>query len=238
MPRAHVASAGLAALIGLALPSAGALAGDPTSVLYQWTDERGNIRYTPDPDRVPSGQRATMQRLEPGMPPASAPGRPVAAPTEPAPPQVQPPPAASAIPAPLAVPSASIVPVDSPSAEPAPGTSTNAVAAPGNVPGAAAGAVDAPSDRAAAVAVPSPTSPSEAHPAPQPAAADSTREQQLSAAIAADQERLKALLAAPRVPGDTALVDSPQLREIARRLPELQAELRALRERQTPPAGP
>jgi hypothetical protein len=258
--RARAASAGLAALIGLALASTGAFASDPSSVLYQWTDEQGNVRYTPDPDRVPSGQRATLQPVEPGMPATSAPGRPVTAPTEPAPPPLQPPPAASAPPAPVAVPSAvaapsarphpSLAPVEPGSAVVAPVAVPSATTAPVGVPGVAtapvdvpdAAAVRAPSAAAASVAVPNATPRSESRPAPstapQPAAADATREQQLSAAIAADQETLKTLLAAPPIPGETASVDSPQLREIARRLPELQAELRALRERQTPPAGP
>jgi hypothetical protein len=62
-------------------------------------------------------------------------------------------------------------------------------------------------------------------------------ERQLRAAIAADQETLKTLLTEPPLPGETALVDSPQLRAIAQRLPELQAQLRALREQQAPPAA-
>jgi hypothetical protein len=75
-------------------------------------------------------------------------------------------------------------------------------------------------------------------PPPLPVADAAAREQQLAAAIAADQEALKGLLAATPAPGEKALSDSPQLREIAHRLPELQAELAALRERQKPPAGP
>ena len=260
--RARAASAGLAALIGLALASTGAFASDPSSVLYQWTDEQGNVRYTPDPDRVPSGQRATLQPVEPGMPATSAPGRPVTAPTEPAPPPLQPPPAASAPPAPVAVPSAVaapaarpnpslapvepgsavVAPVAVPSATTTPVDVPRAATAPVDVPDAAAAAVRAPSAAATPAPVPNATPRSESRPAPstapQPAAVDATREQQLSAAITADQETLKTMLAAPPNPGETTSVDSPQLREIAHRLPELQAELRALRERQTPPAGP
>jgi predicted aminopeptidase len=75
-------------------------------------------------------------------------------------------------------------------------------------------------------------------PAAASASADDAREQQLAAAIAADEEALKALISAPIPDSEARLADSAQLREIARRLPELQAELTALRERRAPPAGP
>ena len=52
------------------------------------------------------------------------------------------------------------------------------------------------------------------------------------------QAALKALISAPVADGDATLADSAQLREIARRLPGLQAELSALRERRAPRAGP
>jgi hypothetical protein len=95
---------------------------------------------------------------------------------------------------------------------------------------------------AAAPVAPAPVAPAPAEPTPvsasAPSADDATREQELAAAIAADQEALKALISAPGVPGEPPLTDSPELREIARRLPELQAELAALRERRAPSAGP
>jgi hypothetical protein len=75
-------------------------------------------------------------------------------------------------------------------------------------------------------------------PTPSPAASDAAREQQLVAAIAADQETLKTLISTPAAPGEPPVADSEQLREIARRLPELQAELAALRERRAVPARP
>jgi hypothetical protein len=58
------------------------------------------------------------------------------------------------------------------------------------------------------------------------------------AAIAADQDTLKTLISAPVAPGEPPITDSEQLREIARRLPEMQAELAAIRERRAAPAGP
>jgi hypothetical protein len=51
--------------------------------LYQWTDREGVVRYTPDPDRVPSSARNTMKRVEGQAAPApgdSAPLRPGALP--------------------------------------------------------------------------------------------------------------------------------------------------------------
>ena len=99
---------------------------------------------------------------------------------------------------------------------------------------------------AAPVPAPAPTPNATVAPAPAPAPAstaapangDDAREQQLAAAIAADEEALKALISAPNPDSEAPLADSAQLREIARRLPELQAELTALRERRTPPAAP
>jgi len=58
-----------------------------------------------------------------------------------------------------------------------------------------------------------------------PAAVDpAARRQELLAAIARDEEALKAHVSS----GDGHLAASPELREIAERLPALQAELRAL----------
>jgi hypothetical protein len=192
-PWARAAAPGSAclALLALAFSVVVASAAEKDSALYQWTDERGNVRYTPDPDRVPSSRRGTLLRLEPGMPPPPAPIRPAAAPA----------------------------PVPG---EPAPAATTPARGAP-----------------AAAAATPAPSAPAAApQPPPAPGAGDVAREQQLAAAIAADQEALKVLIAAQPAPGDAPLAESAQLREIAQRLPQLQAELHALRERRTPPAGP
>lgn len=266
--RARAAGAGLLFLIGVALSAEPALAQESAPVLYQWTDEGGNVRYTPDPERVPSSRRDTMQRVEPGVPPASASPRPgpapgrapaastVMSPTPPAAPVLSAPPAPVAAPLPSPTPATTPAPIAAPDpvAAPAP------VAAPVPVP-APAPVASPPQELAPAAAPPAPAAapaptlgsgdpagpasttphreaPSIPAPAPDPAAADAAREQQLAAAIAADQETLKALISAPAVPGEAPLTDSPQLREIARRLPELQAELAALRERRAPPAGP
>jgi len=59
-------------LLGTAL--AALLGADPAAAdLWRWIDADGVPRYTPDPDRVPSAQRSTLARVEPGM--ASTPQR-------------------------------------------------------------------------------------------------------------------------------------------------------------------
>lgn len=73
------------------------------------------------------------------------------------------------------------------------------------------------------------TRPESATPELSPAEARARRNE-LEAQISADEERLKELVSTA---GDEAgLESSPELREIAQRLPRLQAELRALEARQ------
>ncbi len=57
-----------------------------------------------------------------------------------------------------------------------------------------------------------------------------SRREELVAQIAEDEEMLKALVSEARAEGGEPLIDSNELREIARRLPVLQEELRALDE--------
>jgi hypothetical protein len=248
-PRARAAVAGFALLLGAALPVVRAGAEPSAPALYQWTDERGNVRYTPDPDRVPSSQRGTLQRIEPGMPAPSAPPPPEAQPrpapapsavVSPAPPAPSPAPAPLAIPAPVATPTPTAAPV--PVEAPAPPPEPMAAPLPAPAPAVASTPVSPPAAAPppAPAPVPAPATAPSAAPAspPAPPADEGDREQQLAAAIAADEEALKALISAPIAAGDPPLADSAQLREIARRLPELQAELSALRERRAPPAGP
>jgi hypothetical protein len=83
-----------------------------------------------------------------------------------------------------------------------------------------------------------------ATPATPPAAAtttgtpggDAQRIRELEARIAADEEALKQLISAPGEEADVTV--SPELREIAARLPRLQAELASLRQRPTGSNGP
>ena len=39
---------------------------EPSRTLYQWTDEAGEVRYTPFPDRIPQSARGTAIPLTPG----------------------------------------------------------------------------------------------------------------------------------------------------------------------------
>ena len=55
------------------------------------------------------------------------------------------------------------------------------------------------------------------------------RIRELEASIARDQQSLQAMIAEPAQGDGDSLAQSPELREIARRLPALQAELRRLR---------
>jgi uncharacterized small protein (DUF1192 family) len=55
------------------------------------------------------------------------------------------------------------------------------------------------------------------------------RIRELEASIARDQQLLQAMIASPAQGDGDSLAESPELREIARRLPALQAELRRLR---------
>jgi hypothetical protein len=62
------------------------------------------------------------------------------------------------------------------------------------------------------------------------------RIRELEARIAEDEEALKQLISAPGADADTEV--SPELREIAARLPRLQAELASLRQRRARSGGP
>jgi len=248
-PRARAAGAVLAILLGVVLPGTRAGAEKSAPTLYQWTDERGNVRYTPDPDRVPSSQRGTLQRLEPGVPAPSAPPRPAAQPSQLTAPSavVSPAPGPAPVPsaeaAPVAIPTPVAAPVPPPTPAPAPAPTAAPTPVPVPAPTAAStpAPVPIPVPTAAATPAPAPAAPQASAPTPTPpdaATGDSAREQQLAAAIAADEEALKTMISAPSGGGEPPIADSAQLREIARRLPELQAELSALRERRAPPAEP
>jgi hypothetical protein len=231
MRRAGAPSPWLAALALAALLAAGPAAAE----LWRWIDADGVPRYTPDPDRVPGAQRATLARVEPGM--AAAP-----------PPSVAPPPApAAATPPEIFAP-----PVEEPLAEDpfnaperareAPGEIVGEVvvelpeaaprAAPSPAPSAATASlppVDAPAPPAAAEAtapVEEPPAATETARAPSPASPHlEARRAELLAAIARDEAALRTHVASS---AGGPLAASPELREIAERLPALQAELRAL----------
>ena len=74
--------------------------------------------------------------------------------------------------------------------------------------------------------------------APASTAGLDTRIREVEAAIARDEEALKVLIAEDPAEGRDSLAQSPQLREIAHRLPGLQAELRSLRAQRAAQAAP
>jgi hypothetical protein len=199
------------------------------------------VRYTPNPERVPASQRDSLIKLEPGMQaPAPSPSRPpvMYAPPEELPlgadpfaapepartlevPEVEPPPEPTPAPAPELP--------EPPEAEPAAAPR----AAPPEVPAPGADPEEAPALSAAPGEPPAPTPPPgdalEPPPVRRPLTdAERARRAQLEAQIAADQEALKELISRQALEGDAPLRESAELREIARRLPVLQAELRAL----------
>ena len=101
---------GLAA--GAALAGAIAASAGPRDPLYQWTDERGAVRYTSEIERIPAGQRsaavlvaAGRSGVRPADPPAQAP------PTPGAPAAQQPAPAAAPVESPPP-PAATVAPTD------------------------------------------------------------------------------------------------------------------------------
>ena len=241
---------GLAATITVCLlsPPATAAEKNPEPSLYMWTDQYGVVRYTTSPGRVPRGAQETMVRVVPGMP-ALAPTWNIPEP-DPLPP---PPPGSLAGPG-GAVLAASLPPstfgaTPSVEAEP-PGPE------PFNQPDQArvveelpvAGPVPA---AAVSTAIPEPvatnTAPLSSPPAPTASAAPAvaagpveearteglTQEDldarigELRSAIARDEEALRELISSED-PDGVPLRDSPELREIARRLPAEQAELWAL----------
>jgi hypothetical protein len=224
-----------------ALALATLLAAAPAAAdLWRWIDADGVPRYTPDPGRVPAAQRSSLVRVEPGM--AEAPR------SSPAPaPAIFAPPgdtlAADPFNAPeraremvgevvVEVPSAASAPEpDAPAAPPVSAAPLPPVDLP--PPGIPPQAPPSPAPEAASTLAPQ----AEPGPAPEPApgaaaparAASSSqteaRRAELLAAIARDEEILKTHVSSQ---AGGPLASSAELREIAERLPALQAELRAL----------
>jgi len=218
----------LAPLLLVLLVSPAPVAG--AAELWQWTDEDGTVRYTPSRARIPSGRGGTAIRLEPGMSappgaPAPLPAAGVYAPRDEvafdadpfnAPSQAQSLEAEQLLPAPP--PAVLPEPPPTPNAAPPP---VEAAAAP--IEAAAAPVEAAAPPPADAAPAPSELSPEEAR----------ARRAELEAQIAADEQRLKELISND---AQDDLQSSPELHEIARRLPRLQEELRRLES--TGEAGP
>jgi hypothetical protein len=233
---ARATAVALALAVGLVtLPAA--------AEVWQWTDAHGVGRYTPNPDRVPSERRGSMVKVEPGMKlPDPVP------PTDPAGPSVMyaPPDEVPFDSDPFNAPeqARSLHGTDfpepaTPRPAPAPGSSPGPDRGTPVPSGAPAGAASAGAATAAVRNRATPDAPRPAPPPPPPLTAEQrSRRAELEALIAADEEALKVLIS--RAPNEAEDHEkSAELREIARRLPDLQAELRSLeRGRSEPPAAP
>ncbi len=229
-PRGLLLPALLLALGGFVLDGAaqdgGILYEGPT--LYEWEDENGIVRYTPDRKRIPRNRRSSLRLVEPGAWTVAPPEPPhVAAPAE-----------GMGIGAGL--------------------PAVGGVGDPFNDPGTARAIektdLSAPEPAAAAIPTTAPAmgttsalpavgaNVSTAARAPDPAAEERARREardalaqieariaELELAISHDEETLKDMISAPE--GDGGV--SPELREIARRLPELHQELGDLRKQRT-----
>ena len=206
--------------------------------VWQWTDAEGVVRYTPNPDRVPQSQRGSLLKVEQGMVlPAPSPSKPpvMYAPPEEIPfgadPFEAPEPARTLespeLPERARTLESPELPQADPSAAPEPARPPEVPERPEAEPPTTFAPRDAPSEAPAPRAAPGDAP--EPPPAPRPLSeAERARRAQLEEQIAADQEALKELISRESTEGDDPLRESPELREIARRLPALQTELRAL----------
>ena len=180
------------------------------AALYRWVNELGVTHYTTDLESIPSSAREDALEIVATPPPeASTRALPV-------------PPAAAVAPAPPSTPAPEVAPPSTPQPEAAPAP----VPAPETPPVEAGPRPQAaPSESNGTPPVfPGPPAAAEI-PAGDPRAAEVA---ELEARIAADREQLRRMISTKR--WDSAeLASSPEIREIAERLPRLQAELAALR---------
>jgi hypothetical protein len=232
MPSPPPRLAGLLALAATTLwlaPQSGAQTTETTRV-YKWVDENGIAHYTTDPDRIPDALRNRIESLDRG-------GR--AEPEAPAPepraaelPPVEPP---AGIP--TGADEAAPAEAAAGAGEPAPESPAPAIAvpeprtspAPSRVDWATRDVVpDAPSSAALLKGGVALTPEQKETLAAEREALDA-RIAELEAAIRRDENMLKDLISEPDLDADTPIFDRPEFLEISQRLPELQAELDALR---------
>ncbi len=197
-------------------------------MVYRWVDASGIAHYTTQQGRIPREFRDGAHEV--GRAPAQVPRAPgsVAAP----PPATAPPASASSAPAPSGprvMPEGEFeetplgsAPTPKAQEAPAPAAGPDVAAPP---PGFIRGAPGAP-------ATSSPSAPALAPPAPSAAAAagDQALDERISSLeeqVARDQTALEGILGEPT---ESRVADRTDFREIARRLPKLQADLKALRE--------
>lgn len=204
-------------LLALALGLGPSLA---SADVFRWVDELGVTHYTTDRDTIPRRFRAEAHPIEASPAPLAPPSaRPAPAEASPLPTAPTPSAPAPSAPAPsVAVPSALV-----PSAE-VPGTTLPSAPVPSaEVPSAVVNPAPEPVPSAAPTFPGPPTTPSISPDDPRAAEVA-----ELEARIAADREHLRQMISTKR--WDSAeLASDPSIREIAERLPRLQAELAALR---------
>jgi len=190
------------------------------AALYRWVDELGVTHYATDLDAIPSHARDEALEIVTSPAPAAAtralpvsPAKPRSVPVPTSPSATATPPVDAAPPAPAALESPALAP-----ATPEP-TATEHSPATGR-----------PASTASAAPVfPGPVATPQL-PADDPRAAEVA---ELEAKIAADREQLRQMISTKR--WDSAeLASDPNIREIAERLPRLQAQLAALRAETVP----
>jgi uncharacterized coiled-coil protein SlyX len=209
---------GLVATLVLAAASAPAARAEPERpVVYRWVDEEGIAHYTAHRDRVPSALRGQIEEIRPTVPSG--------APTDGA--------APTSGPAAASTGAASATAMGVPAAAPTAPSSEESAWATENVGPPAPRAHEAlgkekgtsGETRVASRETRAPTSDLDA------------RIATLEAQIANDEDAIKNLLSTPPAEGATPLPQTPEFREIARRLPKLQADLQALREKRDRAGG-
>ena len=195
--------------------------------MYKWVDESGTAHFATDRDAIPRRFRDSAVVIKPPPSVVGNPSAQHAPPPRPAPPP-QPPPAPAAAPAPAP---ATPVPAPAPSA---PGAPPDSEFAPPPVEAApAADSAPAAAPEAPAPALPTPhgdAPPAAPHDAALASHDDPRKDEiaDLEDRIEKDRETLRQLISTPR--WDSAeLASDPRVREIAARLPRMQAELAALR---------
>lgn len=256
----RVARALLWAMLLPAAAAGDARADEP--VVYRWIDSAGVSHYTTQPSRIPDEYEDSVQEIRrsaPGSSPSGLVRVPEAppAPAGPAPTATSPPPAVAAPPpepaapkvtpegefeeAPLGSPKAGPA-ADRPSADSAGKTTEPAAAAPAG-PDVAA---PPPGFIRGTAASPRPTPPSTPPEAPRAPAeplspeAEQALDQRivaLESEIESDQGRLQNILSQPPAADGPRIAEREDFREIAQRLPKLQADLKALREQRTRTSG-
>lgn len=222
-------------------------------MVYRWLDESGVAHFTTQKSRIPSEFRDAAQEV--GKRVSPAPGRTASTPATPAPVAAPPPDTAPAPSGPRVMPegefeepplgargpkpaepaasAAAPAPLSAPAAAPA--RASSSVRPPGAASPPRTDVAAPPSDavRPASASVAAAPPGAVAAPAPVDPAALDEQIRTLEAQVGRDEAALQDLLSQPRVEGAPRLADREDFREIAQRLPKLQADLKALRQQRT-----